>query len=170
MNSRYLALVLVMVILVSVYFDASLYLQTQNQTQPFDPKKTEDFTLYKSEFEVPPTLQQNYSFSTPISMYRALHIALESDGWNKTSLEGMKIEVGLSYIRFINSQNRTGFEVLQDILTQPAGNFSAVQIGDNTYRYVWSIYVANATVNMRPYAYYYVDSASGELVPHGPIF
>ena len=103
-------------------------------------------------------------------MYRALRVALESDGWNKTSVEGMKIQVSLDYVRFTDSQVSTGFEVLQDTLTEPSGNFSAVKIGDNTYRYVWSISVSNATVNMRPYAYYYVDAASAEIVPHGPIY
>jgi hypothetical protein len=82
----------------------------------------------------------------------------------------MKIQIAFNYIRFTNSQNLTGMEVLQDTLTEPKGSFSAVQIGDNAYRYVWSIYVSNATVNIRPYAYYYVDAASAELVPHGPIF
>jgi hypothetical protein len=170
MKSRYLTVALAAIILASLYFDATLYLQTQSQTQPYDAKKTDDYKLYGNEFGVSPTLQQNYTFWTPVSMYRALRIALESDGWNRTSLQGMKIQVSFDYIRFTNTRFSSGMQVLQSGVTEPIGNVSAVQIGSNAYRYIWSIYVSNATANMHPYAIYYVDAATAQIIPHGPIY
>jgi len=170
MKLRYLAVALAAVILVSLFFDATLYVQTQSLTRPYDATKTDDYKLYKSEFGVPPTMRQNYTFWTPVSMYRALCVGLGSDGWNQTSLKGTKVQVSFDYLRFTNGQNSTGMEVLQSSVTEQVGNCSAVQIGNNTYRYVWSIYVSNATSGMRPCAIYYVDAASAQIIPHGPIF
>src|ERR1017187_5072957 len=50
---------------------------------------------YYSEFGLIPNTNVNSSFTPPVSMYRALQIGLETDGWNKTSLNGLTVGVFL---------------------------------------------------------------------------
>ena len=50
---------------------------------------------YYSEFGIIPNTNVNSSYTPPISMYRALQLGLESDGWNKTSLYGLTVGVFL---------------------------------------------------------------------------
>lgn len=57
---------------------------------------------YYNEFGVIPATNVNSSFSPPVSMYRALQMALQADGWNKTSLNGMIVDAYL-----MNSETRT---------------------------------------------------------------
>jgi hypothetical protein len=55
-------------------------------------------------------------------------------------------------------------------VTQPAIDYSPVQVNDTTYRYIWDIVVqGNAGVLSIPPPLYWVDAATGEIVPTGPL-
>jgi hypothetical protein len=134
--------------------------------------QTVQSSLYYDEFGSVSIVSRSYDFSPPVSMYDALRIALESDGWNASSLSDKMIRVSLQYIAFMNT---SGLSVISD-LTQSAKDYSSVQVNGTTYRYVWTIYVVQSLyvpTGLGPghlFGIYYVDSASGEIVPHGQIF
>jgi hypothetical protein len=138
-------------IIVVVFFEVFLFTTPTQQT-------TEDpyFTAYYNEFNKTPKLTYTYSFSTPVSMYRALLIALITGGWNATSLKNKTISVELDYCAFHNSPYSTGCDLLYPV-THSVVDWSPQQINETTtYRYVWTI-----TVGAR---LYYVDVATAELV------
>ncbi|MGD0978059.1 MAG: hypothetical protein ABR962_02840 [Candidatus Bathyarchaeia archaeon] len=144
-------------------------------------------TAYYDEFNKTPTPSYNYSFSPPVSMYRALLIALESGGWNATSLKNMTINVELDYCVFLNNYSTPsgtatfgkgtgitpmwGFQVLYQV-THPPADWSPQQFnGSIAYRYVWTIIVQYSDLfAMPPPGYYLVDAATAELVPTGPLY
>jgi hypothetical protein len=110
----------------------------------------------------------SYSFSPPVSMNLAVKIALESGGWNEASLENKTICVSLDYCAFMDSSSVSSFEFLRAV-TEPAQDYSPVQIGDITYRYVWVIIISESgpVQGIPPPGYYYVDAATAELLPTG---
>jgi hypothetical protein len=103
-------------------------------------------------------------------MYHALKIALESGGWNATSLENMTVTVSLNYMEFTNSSTSSGFQTLYEV-TQPAQSYSDVQVNSTTtYRYIWGIEVnENRHITIPPYGLYYVDAQTGDIIPTGPL-
>jgi len=74
-------------IIVVVFFEFFVSITPMQQSN--DPYST----AYYDEFNKTLTLAYNYPFSPPVSMYRALLIALTSGGWNATSLENMEISL-----------------------------------------------------------------------------
>jgi hypothetical protein len=125
--------------------------------------QTVQFTLYYEEFGSVSVMSRSYNFSPPISMYDALRIALESGGWNASSLSNMGVRVSLCYMAYRSADNCSTYDV-----TQPAKDYSPVQVNGTTYRYVWSITVESLAAWGRefpPPGYYYVDAATGEIVP-----
>jgi hypothetical protein len=155
---------------------------TTLQTQVSELPK--DFSLYNAEFGSVSVVVPSLNFSPPVSMYYALRIALESDGWNESSLINDTVRVSLDYWEFIYSPISSGIQWLHAV-TQPVKDYSPVEINSTygnswsttVYRYIWTIYVnENPFVNLvsvwqwHPLALYLVDAATGEIIPHGPIF
>jgi hypothetical protein len=120
-------------------------------------------------------------------MYHALKAALDSGGWNTASLENMTVSISLEYRDFWNNSiitknpydNTTagpahGTEFLHSV-TQPVKDYSAATINNatytTTYRYIWDIVVKqNAGVTIPPPRLYWVDAATAEIIPTGPLF
>ncbi len=153
---------LLMLFAVSGYltFLADSPIQTALSLQQMQSAKN-DFTSY---FNVsnPPRLENfSYSFSPPVSMNRAVQIAFESGGWNETSLKNRTILVFLAYCAFVNSSSVSGFELIR-VVTEPTQDYSPVQIGDTTYRYLWTIIISQPgpIQSIPPPGYYYVDAAT----------
>jgi hypothetical protein len=141
---------LCIMIIVVVFFEFYVFI---TPTQPNDPYSAQ----YYAEFNKPPTLS-NYSFSPPVSMYHALLIALESGGWNATSLKNMSIYVELDDCIFIFPPYGTGFARYP--LTHSVADWSPQQINGTTYQYAWTItvgYGEGATI-------YFVDVVTAELI------
>lgn len=152
MRKKAIILVAACVMIIVVIFFVFFVFRTPTQQTTKDPY----FVAYYNEFNKTPTLTYTYSFSPPVSMYRALLIALITGGWNATSLKNTTIRVELDYCAFINSPSSTGFDLLYPV-THSVVDWSPQQINDTTtYRYVWTI-----TVGAR---LYYVDVATAELV------
>jgi hypothetical protein len=140
------------------------------QTQVNELLYGKDFSLYYDEFGNVSVEGRSYNFSPPVSMYRALRIALESDVWNASSLSNMTVHASLEYWEFWGNSSSSGSGLLHYV-TQPAKDYSSVQVNDTTYRHVWDIVVnSNAGgFSIPPPGLYWVDAATGEIVPHGPL-
>ena len=185
MRKKATILVTVCVMIIAVVFFEFYVFGTSTKQ-----KTTESyFTAYYNEFKNTPTTSYNYTFSPPVPMYHALLIALESGGWNATSLKNMTISVGLDYCAFFENLSTesgwetlgnctfrtsppvTGFQVLYAV-TQAAVDWSPQQINGITYRYVWTIAVERPgnTLSIPPLGLYYVDAATAELVPTGNLY
>jgi hypothetical protein len=182
MDKGKLRSVLAAVLAVSICLNIVLFYQNQSVSQ-----QQKDFTAYYSEFGNVSLQTISYNFSPPVSMYRALKIALESDGWNLTSLENMTVSASLEYREFWNDSiiiknpydNTTsgpgqGVEFLHSV-TQPAKDYSAVAVNNATYsttdRYIWDIVVKqNAGVTIPPPGLYWIDAATAEIIPTGPLY
>jgi hypothetical protein len=159
MGKKATILVTVCVMIVVVVFFEFFVFTTPTQ-QSSDPYSQ----AYYDEFNKTPTPAYNYNFSPPISMYHALLIALESGGWNATSLRNMKISVELDYCAFLNSPNESGGGPLYPV-THSVTDWSPKQVNYTTYRYVWTIivYYSGPFKSIPPPGYYYVDAATGEF-------
>jgi hypothetical protein len=174
MDKGQLVSILAAVIAVSICLNVALYYQNYSVSQQKD-----DFTAYYNEFGNVSLQSISYNFSPPVSMYRALKIALENGGWNTTSLENMTVSVSLDYYEF-TTENTTlgpssGSEYLYSV-TQPVNNYSAVTVSNTTnsttYRYIWNIVVKqNSGIwSIPPPGLYWVDAATAEIIPTGPLF
>jgi hypothetical protein len=168
-KSAIFASALEIVLAASVCLNVFFYVQNQSLSTSDNGLAT-----FIQEFgNVPIMSYNNIEYSSPISMYHALQIALESDGWNATYLQNMTITVHLYYIEFFSNASSSGTQFLHDV-TQPVENYSAVQVGDATYRYVWTISVVqneNSGIIIAPAnGFYYVDAQSGEIIPQGHLF
>lgn len=142
---------------------ANVYFYSQYQS--VKPSSTGQVAFTK-EFGDVLVIGPNYSFSPPITMYRALTIALESDQWNASSLVNMTITISLNYMEFTNSSSQTGEQTISE-LTAPAQSYADLQVNSTvTYRYVWEIQV-NRPSNfvLGYYGFYYVDAQTGILLP-----
>jgi hypothetical protein len=146
---------------------------TTLQKQIDDLRNATDFNLYYKEYGNASLLCSSYNFTPPVSMYRALIIALKSGGWTAASLSGNTVRASLDYCEFWSNVSSSGFELLHHV-TQPAEDYSPVQVDGTTYRYIWDIVVDNSvylgTFHTPPSGLYWVDAATGEIVPHGPLF
>jgi len=160
MKSRVLPIVLTLVLVASICLNIFLYFQELKLNQEND-----DFSLYYREFKKVPVQDVNYSFSPPVSMYRALRIALISGGWNTTSLKGLTVHIVLDYISFTRNSTEIGGTRL-NLVTYPVTDYSPSYVNENTtLRYVWIIDVNNSTMpQIHPPRYYMVDAATAEIV------
>ena len=116
---------------------------------------------YHRLFGSTPIVGGNYSFSPPVPMYRALNIALQSDGWNASSLENMTLYVSLNYDVFYTNvtalnqlaakENLTlnghptdfnttvnGFELMHEV-TAPVNDYQPQIYNGVSLRYIWTI-------------------------------
>ncbi len=153
----------------------------QKETTFFNGVNSDAVTYY-NEFGVTPIANVNSSFAPPVSMYHALQIGLEADGWNKTSLQGMKVYISLMpWYSLTNSSgpytsNSTGnFYGSASIdlkpMRTPPSNYSDVYSHGLIYRYVWQIDLQKgAGITIPPWDLMLVDAATGEIVPHGPLY
>jgi hypothetical protein len=107
-------------------------------------------------------------FSPPVSKFQAILMALEHGGWNSSNLRGLVVTASLDYMRFWATKMGSGFEVLHEV-KNPVSDYSPVVEGDITYRYVWYVIVAQAGPwrTIPPPGSYFVDAATGEIVPRG---
>jgi type II secretory pathway pseudopilin PulG len=182
MGKSLVVIVLISVLAVSLFLNVALYYQNYSVT-----REKEDFTAYYNEFGNVSLQSISYNFSPPVSMYHALKIALDSDGWNTASLENKIVSASLEYREFYNDSiiiknpydNTTagpgkGAMLLHSV-TQPVKDYSAVTVQNatytTTYRYIWDIVVKqNAGVTIPPPGLYWVDAATAEIIPTGPLF
>ena len=174
MDKGHLVSILVAILAVSVFLNVILYYQNQSVNQQKD-----DFTAYSNEFGNVTVQSISYNFSPPVSMYRALKIALENGGWNTTSLENMIVKVSLYYYEFwsknttLGPSSGSGFVYL---VTQPVNDYSAVTVNNatssTTYRYIWGVIVEpnSGGFVMPPPGDYLVDAATAEIIPTGPLY
>ena len=110
----------------------------------FNGLNPEAAAYYNSQFgSIVPSTNVNSSFAPPISMYQALLIGLESQGYTKTLLQGMSISINLSHWYMIaNSTSGTmqggGLNGLLP-MTNPPENYSDIYSNGVIYLYVWQI-------------------------------
>jgi len=126
---------------------------------------------YYNEFGVVPTTNVNSSFSPPISMYQALIIALENEGWNKTSLNGMA--VGAYLMNGETETNTTSYfnTGVTGPVTNPPSNYSDVYGNGVIYMYIWEIIVNNATERINPpLGFSLIDASTGEILHNPPLY
>lgn len=159
-----------------------------------DPAQANPKTIFHYLYGSTPIKGNNYSFSPPISLYRAIDIGLRSDDWTAQSLKNMTVSVSLSYyIYYTNvtelyqvvskenitlmgrpdpntANNGSGFEYLYEV-TSPVINYKPQFFNGVTLRYVWTVDVepSSGAFCIPPPGYYQVDAATGELIPTGPL-
>ena len=134
-----------------------------------------DSMAYYDEFGLIPSTNVNSSFAPPVSMYRALQIALEADGWNKTSLRGLTVGA-----YFHSWQTVTDFNVYNNSLPvsmsvnpplNPPSDYSTIYGDGVIYSYVWEITVNNAShLTHPPIGFSVVDVSTGQILPNPPLF
>ena len=191
MNKPLLSVALAVVLFFSVLLNAYFYLQNQTEQQsesnlgkqindirnqlanltltlpigsPFNESYYE-VAAYYNEFGTIPASYFAYPFSPPISMYYALQIGLETDGWNKTSLQGMVVGVSLVHGQTGGNESvfGTGIDAYE---TTPPANYSNIYDNGTIYRYMWEIIVNNATAPTRPPRdFILVDTTTGWVLP-----
>ncbi len=120
---------------------------------------------YYSEFGIIPTTNTNSSYTPPISMYKALQIALEADGWNKTLLNGKNIDARLTTIQ--TATNGT-FSSVSPLTNIPI-DYSDVYGNDIIYQYAWQITVSNASRPTYMRGFSFIDASTGQLLPNPPL-
>jgi hypothetical protein len=116
-------------------------------------------------------LNRTYLSHMPaISKRLATQIALDHGGWDETKLQGMEVSADLYYVRFLRDSEWPygwGYQVLEPV-NKTLTNYDAVTIGNSTYRYVWIVIVREAEVrSIPPPGYYFIDAATGEILPTG---
>ena len=152
---------------------------------------------YHNLYGVTPVAGGNYSFSPPISKYYAIDLALASDGWSQSSLQNMTVHAKLQNMLFYtngsalleyadkanvtltmlpnrnlpNLNDMSGTETLGEV-TAPVDNYPPQYYGQVTVRYIWSIVITpnGDGIQIPPPGVYYVNAATGELVPTGHLF
>jgi DNA-binding HxlR family transcriptional regulator len=104
-----------------------------NQTSGFNKENSflkginSEAAAYYNEFgAVIPITNVNSSFAPPISMYQALLIGLEANGWNKTSLDGMTVG---AYLMPYDTYGNSSFIAPPSAFINGTENWS--QIGTN---------------------------------------
>jgi hypothetical protein len=138
------------------------------QTQVNDLLNATDslyYDLWYDEFGNVSFQSPSYNFSPPVSMYRALRIALKSGGWNASSLSDRIVEARIEYVEFYSTPSQGGVETLHEV-TQPVEDYSPVQVNNTTYRYVWDVCVVGAPGVKTITVCYLVDAATGEMILH----
>jgi DNA-binding transcriptional ArsR family regulator len=116
---------------------------------------------YYSEFGVIPTTNTNSSYAPPISMYKALQIALDADGWNKTLLNGKNIDTRLMTLQ--TATNGTFYSV--GPLTNIPIDYSDVYGNGIFYQYAWEITISNASRPSYMRDFSFIDASTGQILP-----
>ena len=162
------AILLVALLIVSSAIAVYEYNQAvgSNKESSFFKGLNPEASAYYNQFgAVVPSTDTNSSFAPPISMYQALLMGLQADDWNKTSLRGFTIYVGLSNY---TSDNFHGFS-LQPV-TDPPANYSDVYSNGFIYRIVWQIDIQKSGgLSIPPWDVIFVDASTGQVVPTPPL-
>ena len=105
-------------------------------------------------------------------MYQALLIALENEGWNKTSLTGLSVGAYLMNGRNSHKQYFAWHQHINSIIpvTNPPANYSDVYRNGIIYQYIWEIAVENATGIRHPLGFSLIDASTGQILPNPPIW
>ena len=164
------SLLLVALLIASSAIALYEYNQTTVLQKEFNQLNGKDAAAYYNEFGVIPTTNVNSSFSPPISMYQALQIALENEGWNKTSLNG-KV-VGAYLMNGETDTNTTSYfnTGVTGPVTSPPANYSDVYGNGVIYRYIWEIIVQNSTGFNHPVGFSVIDASTGEILHNPPLY
>jgi DNA-binding HxlR family transcriptional regulator len=165
------SLLLVALLIASSAIALYEYNQTTVLQEEFNQLNGKDAAAYFNEFGVIPTTNVNSSFSPPISMYQALLIALENEGWNKTSLTGMA--VGAYLMNGETETNTTSYfnTGVTGPVTNPPSNYSDVYGNGVIYMYIWEIIVNNATERINPpLGFSLIDASTGEILHNPPLY
>ena len=103
-------------------------------------------------------------------MYQALLIALENEGWNKTSLKG-KV-VGAYLMNGETETNTTSYfnTGVTGPVTSPPANYSDVYGNGVIYMYIWEITVKNTTGFNHPVGFSVIDASTGEILHNPPLY
>ena len=120
---------------------------------------------YYSEFGVIPTTNTNSSYSPPISIYKALQIALEAEGLNKTLINGMNVDASLTTIQTATNGTYCSMIPLTNIPT----DYSDVHGNDIIYQYAWEITVSNASRPSYMRDFIFIDASTGQILPNPPL-
>ena len=164
------SLLLVALLIASSAIALYEYNQTTVLQKEFNQLNGDDAAAYYTEFGVIPTTNVNSSFSPPISMYQALLIALENEGWNKTSIAG-KV-VGAYLMNGETETNTTSYfnTGVTGPVTSPPSNYSDVYGNGVIYMYIWEITVKNATGFNHPVGFSVIDASTGEILHNPPLY
>jgi len=161
-----IVLVLVVALAVSVVANAAQFIANQQLSNT----NLGEANIYYKEFGVIPSANVNSSFNPPISMYHALQIGLESEGWNRTSLEGMRVGISLVHGEILTNESQP-WATIGGAVTSPPASYSAIYDVNATYLYLWEITVEKAQgFTTPPSGFVLVDAASGEVIPNPPLY
>jgi len=128
---------------------------------------------YYNEFGIIPSTNVNSSFTPPVSMYRALQIGLESQGWNKTSLKGKLVDASLVHWDELTNTTDSypNWVGVSGAVTSLPENYSNIYGNGIVYGYGWEITVENATgITIPPLGFSLVDATTGQILPNPPLF
>jgi len=169
------AFLLIALLIASVAVAVYEYNQTVNLQKEtnFLASANPQAAAYYNEFGVIPSSIVNVSFTPPVSMYRALQIGLESQGWDKASLRGKLVGVILVHWEMLT--NTTG--VYPPIVsgwrevTSPPENYSNTYGNGVVYGYAWEITVEKASriPGVPPFGFSLVDATTGQILPNPPL-
>ena len=164
MNKKLSIIVLAAVLAFSIILNAYLYIQNQNLLPA--SRHADQETNFYNEFGIIPASNFACPFSPPISMYRALQIGLESEGWNKTSLVDKIVEADFVYV-FVDTGAMADGVVINRRVTTPPANYSSVEFPfAGVDEYAWEITVNNvANASSQPLGLSLVDAQTGSLLP-----
>ena len=132
---------------------------------------------YYNEFGVIPSSIVNASFTPPVSMYRALQIGLESQGWDKASLRGKLVGADPVHLEMLTNTSAVyppfGSVAGLDLVTSPPENYSNTYGNGVVYVYAWEITVNNSNIltipGVPPLGFSLVDATTGQILPNPPL-
>lgn len=131
---------------------------------------TPDAASYYSQFaSVVPNSTTSSAFAPPVSMYKALTIGLNADGWNKTALQGLTIMINLmQWETFTNATSSNNVSESIGPVTTPSASYSTVNINGVIYRYVWLITIYKLGPPTVTYETILIDSSTGQIIRNAP--
>jgi hypothetical protein len=169
-----LAVVLLIALAVSIYFDFALYSSNQqltstvnNLNQSFNDLNQRYLTLNQSYAQMIDDIDhfnsqvnQNSTFLTPISKSQAISIALAYGGWNATSLRGQIVVANLDHVTYNSSAD--WYERVT--VVEPVADYSRITDGPMESWYEWVIFIGNAGPYPFIHTGYYVDAVTGQIL------
>jgi DNA-binding HxlR family transcriptional regulator len=169
------ASILLVVLLISssaiALFEYNKNKTLQKEVTFFSSADPQEAAFY-NQFGVIPSIDVNSSFSPPISAYNALQIGLPAHDWNKTSLQGMTVNIFLAF--WETTTNSTGAIIDESLLnvyelTNVPTNYSDVHSNNTTYQYVWYIGIEKPSETSIPSTPHWgdticVDAATGQII------
>jgi hypothetical protein len=123
---------------------------------------SKNYSQLKDEYlsTITPTI-----ISPPISKLTAINVALTHGGWNTTKLEGLLVNAKLCYVELMDTPKEQYFHLVYEVIV-PVADYSPVNIGEVTYRYVWYVIVSRQGFmkTIPPQGSYLVDVATHEVI------